>query len=70
MTTPQLVPTPDAAKLLAVSPYTLRQWRNRGTGPAFIRQGRKIQYDTRDLTDWFNQCRCNPANTGRETCAL
>ncbi len=64
---PQLVPTQSAAQLLGLSPYTLRQWRRIGEGPAYIRQGRKISYDKKDLADWFDQCRHTPDNTKGRT---
>ena len=63
---PELVNTDRAAALLGLSPYTLRQWRNDNAGPAFIRQGRKIQYDTRDLAEWFERCRHTPDTQGRD----
>ena len=67
---PALVSTEKAALLLGLSAWTLRAWRNQGTGPAFIRQGRKVQYDTRDLADWFDRCRHSPDNAqGRVNCA-
>ena len=62
---PELVNTDRAAALLGLSPFTLRQWRNDNAGPAFIRQGRKVQYDTRDLADWFDRCRHTPEPQGR-----
>ena len=33
----QLLPTSAAAMYLGVSPETLRSWRRRGIGPAFVR---------------------------------
>jgi hypothetical protein len=32
---------------------TLRNWRRHGGGPPFIKCGRSIYYDRRDVEDWF-----------------
>jgi DNA-binding transcriptional MerR regulator len=40
----------EAAELLGgVSVDTLRDWRYRGTGPAYVRVGQQVRYDLRDL---------------------
>ena len=42
-----------AARFLAVSPRTLRNWRTRGNGPKFVKvSARCIRYRVKDLTDW------------------
>ena len=38
-----------AAARLGVKPATLRAWRQRGQGPAFVRLGRAIRYLPEDL---------------------
>ncbi len=38
-----------AAERLGVKPSTLRAWRQRGQGPAFVRLGRAIRYLPQDL---------------------
>jgi DNA-binding transcriptional MerR regulator len=45
-----LMTAAEAAKWLGgVSVDTLRDWRYRGTGPAYIRVGQQVRYDLRDL---------------------
>lgn len=40
----------EAARILNVSPFTLRRWRKEGTGPAFLKIGpRRVAYDPADL---------------------
>ncbi|MBI1236323.1 MAG: helix-turn-helix domain-containing protein [Alphaproteobacteria bacterium] len=49
----QLLSETQAAKYLAVSPRTLRNWRTRGGGPKFIKvSNRCIRYSVHDLLDW------------------
>ncbi len=45
--------TPAAADYLGYSESTLEKKRLTGDGPPFIRLGRAIVYDTRDLDDWL-----------------
>ena len=45
--------TPAAADYLGYSESTLEKKRLTGDGPTFIRLGRTIVYDTRDLDDWL-----------------
>ena len=66
---PELLRTQKAAAMLGISPWTLRDWRLKKIGPAYIRQGRTVQYDTRDLADWFDRCRHTPDPQGRVNCA-
>lgn len=39
----------EAAELLSISPFTLRTWRLRGTGPRYVRIGAAIRYSCVDL---------------------
>jgi hypothetical protein len=39
----------EATRLLRVSAGTLRDWRYRNVGPAYIRVGQRPRYDRRDL---------------------
>jgi len=52
--------TEEVARELEVSPATLRQWRHRGCGPAFLRLGRAIRYDARDVQAFAAQQRVEP----------
>jgi len=45
--------TPAAADYLGYSESTLEKKRVTGDGPPFIRLGRSIVYDTRDLDTWL-----------------
>ena len=45
--------TPAAADYLGYSESTLEKKRLTGDGPPFIRLGRIIVYDTRDLDAWL-----------------
>lgn len=46
--------TADAAALVSLSARTLEKKRTAGDGPKFIRLGRRVLYDVRDLADWVN----------------
>ena len=39
--------------LIDVSERTLERWRVEGTGPAFVKAGRKVLYRTVDVDDWL-----------------
>ena len=41
--------TLEAAEYIGAKPGTLEVWRVRGTGPRFIKLGRTVRYDVRDL---------------------
>jgi hypothetical protein len=49
----------EAAKMIGVSPDTLKVWRYRGRGPRFIKYGESRQsgvaYDTADVEAWLNE---------------
>jgi predicted DNA-binding transcriptional regulator AlpA len=45
--------TPKAADYLGYAESTLEKKRLAGDGPPFIRLGRAIVYDTRDLDAWL-----------------
>src|SRR4051794_8665787 len=49
----QRLRTPAAADYLGYSEATLEKKRLTGGGPPFIRLGRTIVYDTRDLDSWL-----------------
>lgn len=52
---PALRTPEDAARYLDIKPHTLAVWRWKGTGPAFIRVGRRIRYRQADLDAWLAQ---------------
>ncbi len=45
----------QVAKLLSVSPKTLRNWRYLGRGPAFIKLGRTVRYKISDLDKYIKK---------------
>lgn len=50
---PYLFTTEEAAAFLAMSPETLRTWRCRGRGPAYITvSARNVRYRVDDLKAW------------------
>ncbi len=58
MTTIQPLLAPErTAEIIGVGVKTLEIWRIRGQGPAFIRAGRSIKYDPRDLDAWIQSRR-------------
>lgn len=52
-----LLPTPDAAVYIGVKAQTLRVWRCRGCGPAYVRVGTgprtRAAYRRADLDAWL-----------------
>jgi hypothetical protein len=50
----------DAARYIGRSEITVRQWRSRGLGPPYIRQGRSISYLKADLDQYLEERRCAP----------
>ncbi len=51
------LPTPDAAVLAGVSPKTLENMRSAGGGPKYLKLGRKVAYDPRDIEAWKDERR-------------
>jgi Helix-turn-helix domain len=49
-------PAEAAVKLLA-NPRTLERWRTQGTGPAFVKIGRKVAYTDQDLDAFIKRQR-------------
>lgn len=51
---PALLDNAAAARFLGLGERTLENWRGQGTGPAFLRIGRSVRYDPRDLAAWID----------------
>ena len=49
----QLLTQQRLSDLIDVSERTLERWRVEGTGPAFVKAGRKPLYDIVDVYDWL-----------------
>ena len=43
----------QAARLLGISPWALRQWRVRRQGPAYVKLGRTVRYRQSDLLEFI-----------------
>ena len=46
--------SPEAAEYLGISVSTLSKRRVDGDGPKYLKLGRRVVYDTRDLDDWLD----------------
>jgi excisionase family DNA binding protein len=44
----------EAAEYVRLAQTTLNQMRTSGRGPQFIKLGRSVRYDTRDLDKWID----------------
>lgn len=45
--------TDEAAKHTRSAKFTLEKWRSVGGGPPFIKMGRRVIYDRKDLDAWL-----------------
>jgi hypothetical protein len=54
----------EAAQFLGqVNVRTLQNWRLRGTGPTYIKLGKRVAYDLRDLEAFVDAGRVEPKAT-------
>ena len=56
-TATQVVNNSDAARHLGLSESTLNKLRLTGGGPIFLKLGRRVLYDFKDLEDWLGRHR-------------
>jgi hypothetical protein len=49
-----------AAWILGCAPQSMRNWRNLGRGPAYIKRGRMVRYRVGDLLDFMAAGRIDP----------
>ncbi len=49
----QLLTQQRLSDLIDVSERSLERWRVEGTGPAFVKAGRKVLYRAVDVDDWL-----------------
>jgi hypothetical protein len=57
---PELLNTTEAAQRLRLNPQTLCRWRKKGTGPAYVRVGKKVMYPDDQITLWLTANRQTP----------
>jgi predicted DNA-binding transcriptional regulator AlpA len=50
----KLINTPETAEYLGISVSTLSKLRVFGGGPKYLKLGRRVVYDTRDLEAWLD----------------
>lgn len=50
----------EAAKIAGLSPQTLRNWRQLGRGPNYIKLGRSVRYSLADLISWLESHKIRP----------
>ncbi|MDR3514002.1 MAG: helix-turn-helix domain-containing protein [Caulobacteraceae bacterium] len=59
------VRTPEAARLLDLSPRTLEKYRCLGAGPVFRKLGGRVVYAIADLEAWAEQAACRSTSDPR-----
>lgn len=65
MTIEHLLTAKSLAERIGVTEGCLAKWRLDGaSGPKFIRVGRRIAYDPKDVAEWLDACRV--ASTSQE----
>ncbi|CAL8981591.1 hypothetical protein RHODGE_RHODGE_02915 [Rhodoplanes serenus] len=52
-----LIPQSRLAELLAISTRTLERWRVEGSGPAYLKAGRRVLYRSADVEQWLDGSR-------------
>ncbi|MFY9820033.1 MAG: helix-turn-helix domain-containing protein [Thermoanaerobaculia bacterium] len=63
--------TEEAARFLRLQPQTLEAWRLRGTGPAFVKLGRRVVYRRAALERFMaEQERNSTSDPGQRDSAL
>jgi hypothetical protein len=54
--------TDETAKRLRLSPRTLEKWRVTGSGPTFVKCGRRVVYRADDVDRWAEARRRHSTN--------
>lgn len=61
MSDDELITTEEIAMLLKLSPSTIKAWRVKKMGPAYIRiTGRTCRYRMKDITEWLQKKALKP----------
>jgi hypothetical protein len=55
----------EAGKYLGFEAATLRKWRQRAKGPAYLKLSGRIRYRIEDLDAWRLSCRVEPGSKKR-----
>jgi len=58
-----LAPPEEVAEYLDIPAATLKDWRHKGTGPAYTRQGRHVRYDWADVDAWVKAKHVEPGKS-------
>ena len=58
---PQLLSSKQTARVLGIPEGTLRYWRCIGSGPAWVKLGRRTLYSVADLVEFIARGRRNPS---------
>jgi hypothetical protein len=65
----RMLNTNEAARYLGLGNSTLTKLRLFGGGPVFLKLGRRVAYDPRDLDKWAeSRRRVSTSDPGREPC--
>ncbi len=49
-----------AARILGIAVQTLRNWRHVRRGPAYVKMGRSVRYQLRDIQAYIDERRVDP----------
>jgi predicted DNA-binding transcriptional regulator AlpA len=64
----KLIDTGEVASMCGVHADTVKRWRARNTGPAWIRVGdRLVRYDPDDVRRWLAGSRSSSSNSARDS---
>ena len=58
---------PDAARYLGVSKSLLAKMRIRGSGPKYMKLGRVVLYDIREIEDWCKEQQIESTSADQST---
>ena len=50
----------NAARLLGIAVQTLRNWRHQRRGPAYVKMGRSVRYQLKDIQDYLDKRKIDP----------
>lgn len=65
MAVDKLVDEQAASECLGCKISTLRKWRFKGSGPAYVKVGRLVRYAEADLAAYLDANRVEPAGAAR-----